>query len=85
MGWSYRDDTNQKLAAHLRELSGEELDREYMKEMIAEHSKMAAKFEAETRQEQDTEVLQWAERQVPIFQGHLQMAQSIHEKLTAPH
>ena len=77
------DEINEKLAAHLRELSGEELDREYMKEMVAEHAKMAAKFEAEARQEQDPIIRQWAEQQIPIFQDHLQMAQTIHEKLTA--
>jgi hypothetical protein len=77
------DEVNQTVAAHLRQLSAEELDREYMKEMVAEYSKMVAKFEADARQENDAEIRQWTERQTPIFQNHLQMAQSIHEKLTA--
>jgi putative membrane protein len=77
------DEVNQTVAAHLRKLSGLELDRAYMSEMLAEHSKMAAKFETAVREENDPEVQRWAEKQIPTVQKHLEMAQRLNEKLIA--
>jgi putative membrane protein len=79
------DEMNQQVCAHLLKLSGEELDREYIREIVAEHAKMAVKFDPEGQQEKDPEIRQWAARQLPIFQEHLQMAQSIHQNLIAAH
>jgi putative membrane protein len=75
------DEVNQTVAAHLRKLSGLELDRAYMSEMVAEHSKMVTKFETEVREETDPEVQRWAEKQMPTVQKHLEMAQRLNEKL----
>jgi putative membrane protein len=77
------DEVTQTVASHLRHLSGDELDREYLKEIIGEQSKMAAKFHAESTDETDAEIREWAERQIPIFQKHLDTAQQLHDKLTA--
>jgi putative membrane protein len=77
------DEMNQTVCAHLLKLSGAELDREYIWEIVAEHAKMAAKFEPDGQQEKDPEIRRWAARQLPIFQDHLKMAQHIHEKLMA--
>jgi putative membrane protein len=77
------DQMNQQLAAHLLKLSGDELDREYMWEIVAEHAKLAAKFEPAGQREKDPEIQQWAARQLSIFQAHLEMAQTIHQNLTS--
>jgi putative membrane protein len=71
------DEMNQTIAAHLLQLSGDELDREYMREIVAEHAKMAVKFDPEGQQQADLEIQQWAARQLLMCQEHLQLAQSI--------
>ena len=77
------DDTHQKVSTHLSKLSGQEFDREYMSEMVADHAKMTAKLESKSRQTKDPEIQQWAARQLPLFQEHLQTAQSINQELLA--
>jgi predicted outer membrane protein len=77
------DTVDQTVAAHLRELSGAELDREYIKEMIAQHAEMTAKFQVEAQQGNDPELRQWAERQIPVYRNHLEMAEHIQQSLVA--
>jgi putative membrane protein len=77
------NDTQERISTHLSKLSGNEFDREYMSEMIADHAKMTAKLEAKTKQTKDPEIQQLAARQLPLFQEHLQTAQSINEDLVA--
>jgi putative membrane protein len=75
------DEMNQQVAAHLLRLSGDVLDREYIREIVAEHARMATKFDPEWQQEQDPEIQQWAARQLSIFHEHLQMALRVHQNL----
>jgi putative membrane protein len=77
------DATEDKISTHLSKLSGNEFDREYMSEMIADHAKMTAKLDAQTKQTKDSELQQWAARQLPLFQEHLHTAQSINQDLVA--
>jgi putative membrane protein len=77
------DATQEKIATHLSKLSGNEFDREYMSEMIADHANMTARLDAKTKQTKDPELQQWAARQLPLFQEHLQTAQSINQDLVA--
>jgi putative membrane protein len=77
------DETNQRLCAHLLEVADEELDQEYLWEMIVEHTRMAAKFEPQGQQEKDPEIRRWAARQLPKYHELLKMAQSLHEGLRA--
>jgi putative membrane protein len=75
------DEMNQQMAAHLLKLSGAELDREYIWEIVSEHAKMAVKFEPEGQQQKDPEIRHWAARQLPLFQQRLQMALRLHHSL----
>ena len=77
------DETQQAICAHLLKLTGDELDREYMREVMAEHAKLAAKFEPQWQPEKDPELSQWTARHLPILQAHLLLAQSLHQNLLA--
>ena len=75
------DELHQKAAQHLSQLSGEQFDREYMSEMVADHAKMLSKFEDKARISRDPQVRQWAASKVPSFRQHYEMAQKVNDTL----
>ena len=71
----------QKMVTGMEKYSGEQFDREYMKDMIKDHQKDIALFERQARTGRDTEVKSWAEKTLPTLREHLKMAQDISGKM----
>jgi len=64
----------------LMNLSGDQFDRAYMKEMVADHQKDIAEFEKASKNASDMDLRAFAEKTLPTLREHLQMAQSISKK-----
>ncbi|WP_447983201.1 DUF4142 domain-containing protein [Nitrospira sp. Nam74] len=77
------DELHKKTAAHLSQLSGQEFDKEYITEMVADHAMMLAKFQNKAKLATDRQIRQWAASQVPLFRAHYEAAQSINSKVLA--
>ena len=77
------DELHQKTAQHLSGLSGEQFDREYMGEMVADHAKMLSNFENKAKVSRDPQVRQWAASKVPAFRQHYEMAQKVNDSLSS--
>ena len=61
--------------AHLKTLEGSEFDQAFIKHAIEDHQKDIQKFETAAQQSADADVKAFAQKQVPILQQHLKMAQ----------
>lgn len=68
---SYNKDKLEKL----RELSGQEFDKEYMDNMVVAHNKNINDFQKELEDAKDTDIKNWISKTLPTLQEHLQMAQ----------
>lgn len=65
----------QKEMDKLKNMSGAEFDRAYMKHMVADHKKDIAAFEREAKDGRDADVKSFAEKTLPTLRQHLEMAQ----------
>jgi len=65
----------------LEKLSGKSFDREYMKEMIADHEKVISEFERASTQATNPEIKQFATQSLPTLHDHLKQAREIASKL----
>lgn len=61
----------------LQKLSGGEFDREYMKQMVADHKQTVSDFKKQAEAGKDAELKSFAASTLPKLQEHLQMAQSL--------
>lgn len=61
----------------LMALSGEQFDQVYMENMIADHQKMIALLEERLRLGENIQLKDYAKRQLPIIQEHLEMAKRL--------
>lgn len=78
---------NSAMREQVADLSGAEFDREYMSQMVEDHTEDVASFEREVSNGKDPEVKAWASQTLPTLRQHLQKAQSINQSLsgsTAP-
>lgn len=66
----------------LQGLSGEEFDREYMSQMVEDHTEDVANFQREASNGKDADVTAWANQTLPTLKEHLQQAQTINQNLT---
>ncbi|HYE05480.1 MAG TPA: DUF4142 domain-containing protein [Planctomycetota bacterium] len=71
------DEAHVMTAAHLSELTGEQFDREYIAEMVADHAKAVSLFTSRARVATDPEIRAFAERMAPQLEEHLRMAQAL--------
>jgi putative membrane protein len=65
----------------LSKLSGDAFDREFIKEMVADHKKDVAEFQKEAKRRNDP-AADYANQTLPVLQNHLQMAQSLESAKT---
>jgi len=65
----------------LEKLSGKAFDREYMKDMIADHEKVISEFERASKQATNPEIKQFATQALPTLRDHLKQAREIASKL----
>jgi len=61
----------------LMNLSGDQFDKAYMKDMVADHQKDVAEFEKASKNASDMDIRSFAEKTLPTLREHLQMAQTI--------
>ena len=69
-------------AAKLAGLSGQDFDRAYMTEMVSAHEATLALFEKEARDGKHEALRSWAAQRLTGIREHLQMARTLHAKLT---
>ncbi len=65
----------------LSKLNGADFDREYVKEMVADHEKDVAAFEATAMNGTDKDVKDFAAKTLPTLKQHLQMIRDIDGKM----
>lgn len=68
------------LKAKLEKLSGEKLDRAYMTNMVADHTKDVAEFRSESKTGNDPEIKSWAGQTLTTLESHLQQAKQVAAK-----
>lgn len=69
--------TGKAIKAKLEKLSGEQLDRAYMRDMVQDHTKDVAEFKQEAKMAKDSDVKQFAEKTLPVLESHLQEAKKV--------
>ena len=70
------DDKHKAVMQTLQKLSGGEFDREYMKQMVADHRETVADFRKQAESGKDTELKTFAASSLPKLEEHLRMAES---------
>lgn len=74
---------HKEMVDRLSKLSGAEFDREYMSEMVKDHTKDVQAFETEAKDGKDADVKAWAAKTVPTLRAHLKMAHDVAGKVGA--
>lgn len=67
----------------MTKLSGPKLDKEYADEMVEEHEKDVKEFRDAAKDVKDPELRAWAEKTLPILEGHLVQAKQMKAKVEA--
>jgi putative membrane protein len=70
------DATHKSETDRLTALSGNAFDTAYMQQMIRDHQKTVADFQKQAQSGTDAALKAFAQKQLPILQQHLQMAQA---------
>ena len=65
------------IKASLENLSGEQFDQAYMRDMVNDHKKDVSDFRRESRSAQDPDVKKFASQTLPTLKDHLKQAESI--------
>jgi putative membrane protein len=73
--------THKSLADKLTKLSGAEFDREYVKAMVEDHEKDVNAFRAQAQAGTDAEVKDFATKQLPTLESHLQIVRAMQNKM----
>jgi putative membrane protein len=71
------DRAHKREAARLEKVSGADFDRRYMDSMVKDHQKDVKEFRKMARNAKDPDVKAWAEKTLPVLEGHLQMARQV--------
>jgi len=71
------DAKHQKTLDKFQQLSGDQFDQEYAKEMLKDHQKDIAKYQKVSKQAEDTEVKQYAQETLPKLREHLAHAEKV--------
>lgn len=77
------DSSHKDLYDRLSKLSGSDFDREYMSEMVTDHTNDVKDFQQAAKNAQDRRVRSFAQQQVPTLQTHLQEARTLESQLTS--
>jgi putative membrane protein len=73
---------HQKHVTHLKETTGTEFDRDYIKMMVDDHEADIKKFEDIARDSKDQAVRDFANNALPTLRNHLTEAKSIRDELS---
>jgi putative membrane protein len=74
-------DEKQKKMDELSKKKGAEFDKDYISFMVDDHKDDISKFEEAASDAKDAEVKAWAAGKVPALKHHLEMAQTLNEKM----
>jgi putative membrane protein len=75
------DDAHQQTKERLARLSGQDFDRAYMQEMVADHTKDIAHFEHQAQRGIDPELKAFAAAALPVLRRHLEMARAVNTQV----
>ena len=73
----------QAVVSRLEKLSGKAFDREYMREMISDHTKDISEFERAASHATNPDIKQFVSEALPTLREHLKLAREISGKLGA--
>lgn len=73
--------THKSLSDKLTRMSGAEFDRDYVKAMVEDHERDVKAFQAQTQAGTDAEVKEFASKNLPTLEHHLQMAREMQNKM----
>lgn len=73
------DEKHKAAMQTLQKLSGGEFDREYAKQMVADHRQTVADFKKQAGSGKDADLKSFAASTLPKLEEHLKMAQSLNE------
>ena len=71
----------QTAVSRLEKLSGKAFDREFMREMVSDHTKDISEFERAASQATNADIKQFVSEALPTLRDHLRMAREIAAKL----
>ena len=71
------DAKHKTAATKMSSMSGDALDKEYLKMMVKDHEATVAMFQKEINGGKDAEAKAFAEKTLPTIQGHLEMARTM--------
>ena len=74
---------HQALKKKLSALTGAAFDREYMSQMVKDHSSAVALFQGQATNGTDADLKNWAAKTLPTLQEHLRMAREVSAKVGA--
>jgi len=72
---------NQQVIDKLSKLKGPEFDREYMRQMVADHQQDLADFQKASTNLQDPDIKAWVMKTLPTLNEHLREAKEIQNKV----
>ena len=75
---------HKKMVDKFANLSGQEFDKKYAKEMVKDHTKDVAKFKKMSGKLKDPEIKAWVDKTTPVLEQHLQHAKEMAQKLGVP-
>jgi putative membrane protein len=73
----------QKKIDKLSSLSGDQFDRAYAKDMVADHKMDVKEFQMEAQKADDADLRAWAAKTEPTLEMHLQMATNMWTTVSA--
>jgi putative membrane protein len=69
------------MVADLTKLGGAQLDKKYAKEMVDDHEKDVKEFREAAKDVKDADLRAWAQKQIPVLEGHLTEAKALEKKI----
>jgi putative membrane protein len=75
------DAQGKALKAQLERLTGDQIDKAYMKSMVKDHTKDVREFKMESQSAKDSDVKSFASKTLPTLESHLQLAKQTASKV----
>jgi putative membrane protein len=82
-GWTLPTEVEKEKGAmgDMTKLGGAQLDKKYAKELVDDHEKDVKEFRDAGKNVSDPDLRQWAQKEIPILEGHLTKAQDLHKRI----
>jgi putative membrane protein len=73
--------SDRTIVDRLQKLSGEEFDKEYMRQTVKEHERDVENYRQQARSAKDEEVKEYAQNTLPTLEDHLSRARQVSESI----